>query len=346
MDTYQGPIGRVHVFGHPVQPLEVSRRPADAQVFNCLNFCTMLERSGLSYVYYGISGSHLPGGGEFVDLGEAGGEWVYGNAWHREYVRRANAAFAAMEELDGDPRPELAVILYGAAQGELEVGDLPLVEAMIGYDHCCDAYRVFPSYAHQAALYTSHAALVHDTRFFDTVIPHFIDPADFRPGQGRGGYALYLGRNAPDKGIALAEDACAAAGIPLRRVHDGVWGASKAELLGEAVAVLMPSLYLEPFGYVAIEAQMCGTPAITTDWGAFPETVEQGVTGFRCRTRAEFLAALAAAPALDRGEIRRRAVARFGIEAVGPQYLAYFDFVWRVHRDGYRAADAIRLPRR
>jgi glycosyltransferase involved in cell wall biosynthesis len=111
------------------------------------------------------------------------------------------------------------------------------------------------------------------------------------------------------------------------------------------VAVLMPSLYLEPFGYVAIEAQMCGTPAITTDWGAFPETVEQGVGGFRCRTRAEFLAALAAAPALDRGEIRRRAVARFGIETVGPQYLAYFDFVWRVHQDGYSAADAIRLPR-
>lgn len=344
MEPYQGPIGRVHVFGHPVQPLDVSRHPADAQVFNALNFCNLLEQAELPYVYYGMSGSRLPGGGEFVDLGEATEEWAYGNDWHREYSHRAHAAFAAMTGMDDAPRPELVAILHGAAQEGIDFGDLPVVEAMIGYDHCCDAYRVFPSYAHQAALYTRYEELVRETRFFDTVIPHFLDPEDYPPGRGKGGYALYLGRNAKDKGIALAEDACAEAGIPLCRVHDGVWGAAKAELLGEAVAVLMPTLYLEPFGYVAIEAQMCGTPAITTDWGAFPETVEQGVGGFRCRAQAEFLAALAAAPALDRRAIRRRAVARFGIDAVGPRYLAYFDFVCRVHRDGYRAANARRLP--
>jgi len=346
MLAYAGPIERVHVFGHPIHPLDVSRQPADAQVFNCLNFCLLLGRAGLPHVYYGMTGSCLPPGGEFVDLGEPTGDWAYGNEWHQEYTRRANAAFAAKTQDDDHSGPQLVASLYGAAQADLVVGDWPVVEAMIGYDHCCDAYRVFPSYAHQTALYTHYEEMVRETRFFDTVIPHFLNPDDYPLGNGEGGYALYLGRDVADKGIALAEDACAAAGIPLRKVHDGVWGEAKARLLGEAAVVLMPTLYLEPFGYVAIEAQMCGTPVVTTDWGAFPETVEQGVTGFRCRTQAEFLAALAATPALDRPTIRRLAAERFGIEAVGPQYLAYFTFVWQVHLGGYRAQGACRLPLR
>ena len=96
MQAYDGPIQRVHVFGHPVHPLDVSQQPADAQVFNCLNFCTLLDQAKLPYIYYGMHGSRLPGGGKFVDLGEATGEWVYGEEWHVEYTRRANAAFTAV----------------------------------------------------------------------------------------------------------------------------------------------------------------------------------------------------------------------------------------------------------
>ena len=342
MEPYHGLISRVHVFGHPTQPLDVQGRPADAQVFNCLNFCMLLKRARLPYVYYGMHGSRLPGGGEFADLGDPTGEWAYGGDWHAEYTCRANAAFAERRAPPSEERRELVVFLYGAAHEHLEVGNLPMVEAMIGYDHCCDAYRVFPSYAHQTALYTHHQELTATTRFFDTVIPHFLDPDHYPLGAGDGGYALYLGRDAADKGIVLAEEVCKAHGLPFVRVHDGVWGREKAELIGRAQVVLMPTLYLEPFGYVAIEAQMCGTPVVTTDWGAFPETVPQGVAGYRCRSRAEFLDALALAPSLDRAAIRRQAVARFGIDAVGPRYLAYFDFVWRVHREGFAAVGARR----
>ena len=46
-------------------------------------------------------------------------------------------------------------------------------------------------------------------------------------------------------------------------------------LLGNAESVLMPTYYLEPFGGVHVEAQLCDTPVITTDWSAFPPMYEE-----------------------------------------------------------------------
>jgi glycosyltransferase involved in cell wall biosynthesis len=99
----------------------------------------------------------------------------------------------------------------------------------------------------------------------------------------------------------------------------------RAELMGGALAVMTPSQFPEPFCLVAIEAQMCGTPVLTTDWGAFTETVEQGVTGYRCNTVDEFVRGVKEAKALDRDAIRERAIRLYSYDAVAPQYAAYFD---------------------
>ena len=105
--------------------------------------------------------------------------------------------------------------------------------------------------------------------------------------------------------------------------------------------MLMPTIYPEPFGYVAIESQMCGTPVITTDWGAFPETVIHGKTGFRCRTQADFLEAIRKATSLDRHFIRQSAIGRFSMEKIAPIYEKYILFVWNVFKNGgYYAQDA------
>jgi len=55
---------------------------------------------------------------------------------------------------------------------------------------------------------------------------------------------------------------------------------AKREFLGNAKALLVPSLFDEPFGMVTLEAFACGTPVIALNSGALPEVIEDGVTGY------------------------------------------------------------------
>lgn len=55
---------------------------------------------------------------------------------------------------------------------------------------------------------------------------------------------------------------------------------AKREFLGNAKALLVPSLFDEPFGMVTLEAFACGTPVIALNSGALPEVIEDGKTGF------------------------------------------------------------------
>ena len=336
--TAENALPLIHVLGHPALPMDITNAPGDAQVLNCHNFCLMLSLLGLPYIYYGCPGSKLPPGGAFVDCGKPIGKWSYRNKWHQIYNKRLSKHLAKCARLDG--KPEIIASIYGAAQSDIETFGLPVIEAMVGYDHCWAPYRVFPSYAHQHTIYAQQPDFTAKNRFFDTVIPHFLDDTQYWPSSNPQDYLLFIGRDAPGKGLAIAQQAAEKTGLELKVVHNGCFGAAKTELLANARAVLMPTLYVEPFGYVAIEAQMCGTPIITTDWGAFAETVLHGLTGFRCRTQAEFVAAIRKTPQLDRNFIRDYALNHFSIKKIAPKYKAYFDFVWNVHKNGGYYADA------
>jgi glycosyltransferase involved in cell wall biosynthesis len=67
-----------------------------------------------------------------------------------------------------------------------------------------------------------------------------------------------------------------------------VSGGVKAELLSRAKGLLSPIRWPEPFGLVVTEALASGTPVLTTNLGAMPEIMVQGVTGFICDTVGDF----------------------------------------------------------
>lgn len=56
--------------------------------------------------------------------------------------------------------------------------------------------------------------------------------------------------------------------------------ATKQDFLGNALALMVPSIFDEPFGMVMIEALACGTPIVGLDSGAISEVVKDGQTGF------------------------------------------------------------------
>jgi glycosyltransferase involved in cell wall biosynthesis len=106
-------------------------------------------------------------------------------------------------------------------------------------------------------------------------------------------------------------------------------------LMSGAVCLISPSTYAEPFGGVAVEAQLCGTPVISTDWGAFPETVKHGVTGFRCRTMDHFVWSLSVIETLDRQYIRERAIRKWSLERVVLMYEEYFSMLHTLGKKGF-----------
>jgi glycosyltransferase involved in cell wall biosynthesis len=182
-----------------------------------------------------------------------------------------------------------------------------------------------------------HQASTAEGVYISRVILHGLDVDEVPVGRGDGGYAAFLGRMCPDKGAREAIEAAQLAGIPLqiaakmreqaefdyfeREIEPLLGGdieyvgevdeAGKYELLGDAVALLNPIQWSEPFGLVMIESLACGTPVVTTSAGSVPEIIQDGRTGF-IRHDAEGLAkGLVQAATLERRTCREVAEADF-----------------------------------
>jgi FkbM family methyltransferase len=214
------------------------------------------------------------------------------------------------------------------------------MEYAIGYGGCKSPCRVFPSEAWRHEIYGRDAAArgddIHTVMGYssDAVIPHMLNVDQFPEGKG-GDYLLFVGRLGGMKGEQVAVETSKRTGIPLKLIGPGTppnYGEylgvmqpkERSELMGGALALIAPSMFPEPFCLVVIESQMTGTPTISCDWGAFVETNENGVSGYRCSTLNEFAQAALDCKKLDRKKIRERAISKWSFKAIGKQYTKFF----------------------
>jgi glycosyltransferase involved in cell wall biosynthesis len=166
----------------------------------------------------------------------------------------------------------------------------------------------------------------------------------------RGGYLAFLGRISPEKGVDRAIAIAQAAGLPLKIAakvdkvdrdyfHERIEPLlslpgveyigeiderQKTRFLGEALALLFPVDWPEPFGLVLIEAMACGTPVLAFRRGSVPEVLEDGCTGVIVDSVEEAVAALPKALALDRRTVRRCFEQRFSASRMAKDYLALY----------------------
>jgi glycosyltransferase involved in cell wall biosynthesis len=293
-------------------------------------------------------------------FGEYDPNWTWGGlTWDPSDRPWQQMNKRAIDEIRRRAEPrDLILLIAGLAQKPI-ADALPALTACewgIGYEGVFSRFNCYESYAWMHYLYGKYGIGGRDAdgRWYDAVIPNFFDPGDFqdRAGEG-GGYLLFLGRVTRRKGPDIAAEIAARLGMPLviagpggsnperglvtgdggaleiRGEHVSYTGPVGTEirtgLLREAAALIAPTLYLEPFGGVAVEAMLSGTPAVTSDWGAFPETVEEGVTGYRFHRVQEGVEAVKAALDLSRTQVRQRATERYSLAAVGPQYSRWFE---------------------
>lgn len=171
-------------------------------------------------------------------------------------------------------------------------------------------------------------------------------------GSGEAGYLAFLGRISPDKGPDAAIEIATRAGLPLRiaakiDVMDREYWNSrieplirtnphveyigevteqqKSEFLGNALGLVFPITWREPFGLVMIEAMACGTPVVAYRKGSVPEVIEEGVTGFVVDTADEAVEAVKRLRALDRDAVRAAFERRFTADRMVDGYLRIYN---------------------
>jgi glycosyltransferase involved in cell wall biosynthesis len=211
------------------------------------------------------------------------------------------------------------------------------------------AYQRWPDYP-LVSISDSQRQPLAFANWIDTV--HHGLPEDgyrFSPQAG-GGYLAFLGRISPEKRPDRAIKIAKRAGIPLKIAakvdavdrsyyHDvirplmqhplikyvgEIGDDQKSSFLGNALALLFPIDWPEPFGLVMVEAMACGTPVIAWNCGSVPEILQDGVTGRVVGSEDEAISAVEQVTALDRHRIRHEFQSHFSSTVMANNYLRVY----------------------
>lgn len=363
---------RLHLLGipHTVTTREFTSCAFTQKVWK---FSRMLRPFGWEIVHYGVAGSDSGATYDVVLMDQDEHQQLLGHPYHAQNTSGGgfygddavdnNAVYRqwnlyARDELKERVMPgDLILLPFGHAHAAAIRG-LPVlsagagaIESGIGYYDTLLPWRIYESEA------VRHGCLGKEGRFgvsaesprLEFVAPNSYALSDWPSGPG-GEPVVFLGRLTMGKGVSLVleiarqrpdvpfliagqGDITAFGALPQNVQYVGPLTTERAAFLGNARAVIAPSRYAEPFCGTVVEAALCGTPAITSDFGAFTETVEQGITGYRCQTVRQWVEAVDKVQDLRRTTVRARAQMLYSLDSVGRRY----DEIFRVVQERVEA---------
>lgn len=236
---------------------------------------------------------------------------------------------------------------FGAAHEDLKTLGGYHVETGIGYPHTFSDYRIFESYAW---LHYHAGKANRGGNNYEWVAPNYFDSAEWNPSFSPGSYLLYFGRIADCKGLNTIVEiskhtkhlvVLCGQGDPTPYLSPNIHyippicGPQRSELLRNAIATLMPTKFIEPFGGSGVEGLLCGTPLISSDYGAFSETVQPGLNGYRCHTLGDWIEAIHKVQFLDRQRTASDARQTYDLNVVGKKYDSIFNQINDLRKEGW-----------
>ena len=331
-----------------------------------INFCKMFKEQGMHVIHYGHEHSEVECDEHVTVTTQTLLEKVYGiYDWKNQGLKynQQDEVFQTfnqncIQEIAKRKQPhDIILCFFGVAQKPVcdAHSDLICVEPSIGYPSQFAPFKVYESYAVMHGLQGPEKVSTAEYKFYDAVIPSGFDLSEFqfKDWSQKEDYFLMCGRLVWSKGVDIAaqvtekigkklilagtsygpEDCNLGKEWPSHVEYVGYADVEKRKkLMAGAMGLFCPTIYNEPFGYVAIEAMLSGTPVITVDWGAFTETVQHGVTGYRCRTFEQFAWAAKNITTISPQACREWAAENYNFGKIGKMYREYFESIINVSK--------------
>ncbi|MBK8378186.1 MAG: glycosyltransferase family 4 protein [Nitrospira sp.] len=177
-------------------------------------------------------------------------------------------------------------------------------------------------------------------------LPHDLYKCHPEPGK----YLAFLGRVSPEKCPDQAIELAKRVGIPMKmaakvdpadrayfeRVVEPlldhpliefvgeITDAEKSDFIGNAIGLICPYDWPEPFGLVLIESLACGTPVLAYRRGSIPEIIGHGVTGFISENLDEMVSQVDKLGTIDRNRCRQMFDERFTAQRMTTDYVKIY----------------------